>query len=220
MQDEEELMNGSDTIMRILNDCVVNWVGWLYIGWRCKALVITTNRFPREAQSVDSLFTVKGAWSEFFKFLLLRSVVSKECFYRVQKRWPHKKKTNKQNKNKNKNKTKQNHPFFFLDFSVLDTLYRWSMIKNYPQPKLFGNGFIGARDMAAWIPNDPGQFTPISMGLIRYSCGHISGHHEPIHVKFGVWGFFIMSYWNIVMEMLKCKKENLMMSHFSTLCWS
>ena len=28
------------------------------------------------------------------------------------------------------------------------------------------------------------------MGLIRYSCGHISGHHEPIHVKFGVWGFF------------------------------
>ena len=25
-----------------------------------------------------------------------------------------------------------------------------------------------------------------SMGLIRYSCGHISGYHEPIHVKFGV----------------------------------
>ena len=22
------------------------------------------------------------------------------------------------------------------------------------------------------------------MGLIRYSCGQISGHHEPIHVKF------------------------------------
>ena len=55
------------------------------------------------------------------------------------------------------------------------------------------------------------------MGLIRYSCCHISGHHEPIHVKFGVWGFFIMLYWNIVMKMLKCKKENLMTSHFSTL---
>ena len=31
-----------------------------------------------------------------------------------------------------------------------------------------------------------GQFTLISMGLIRYSCAHISGHHEPIHVKFGM----------------------------------
>ena len=57
----------------------------------------------------------------------------------------------------------------------------------------------------------------ISVGLIRYSCGHISGHHEPIYVKFGVWGFFIMFYWNIVMKMLKCNKENLMTSHFSTL---
>ena len=55
------------------------------------------------------------------------------------------------------------------------------------------------------------------MGLIRSSCGRISGPHEPIHVKFGVWGFFIMFYWNIVMKMLKCKKENLMTSHFSTL---
>ena len=45
------------------------------------------------------------------------------------------------------------------------------------------------------------------MKIIRYSCGHISGHHEPIHVKFGVWGFFIMFYWNIVMKMLKCKKR-------------
>ena len=42
---------------------------------------------------------------------------------------------------------------------------------------------------------------------------HILGHHEPIHVKFGVWGFFIIFYWNIVMKMLKCKKENLMTSH-------
>ena len=55
------------------------------------------------------------------------------------------------------------------------------------------------------------------MGLIRYSCGHISSHHEQSHVKFGVWGFFIMFYWNIVMKMLKWKNKNLMMSHFSTL---
>ena len=36
---------------------------------------------------------------------------------------------------------------------------------------------------------------------------HISGHHEPIHVKFGVWGFFIMFYWNMVTKMLKCEKK-------------
>ena len=43
------------------------------------------------------------------------------------------------------------------------------------------------------------------MGLIRYSCGHILGHHEPIHVKFGVWRFFIMLYQNMkkIMKMLK-----------------
>ena len=45
------------------------------------------------------------------------------------------------------------------------------------------------------------------MGLIRYSCSHISGHHEPIHVKSGVWGFLIMLYKNMVMKMLKCKKK-------------
>ena len=85
----------------------------------------------------------------------------------------------------------------------------------------------------AWIPNqphwnqcnlamdpncyEPGQFILISVALIRYSCGHISSHHEAIHVKFGVWGFFIMLNWNMVMKMLKCIKENLVMSHFSTL---
>ena len=65
---------------------------------------------------------------------------------------------------------------------------------------------------------EPGQlFTLISMGLIRYSCGHILGHHEPIHVKFGVWRFFIMLYRNMVMKMLKCKQIFLMTSHFGTL---
>ena len=39
------------------------------------------------------------------------------------------------------------------------------------------------------------------MGLTKYSRGHISDHHEPIHVKFGVWGFFLMFYWNMVMKM-------------------
>ena len=68
---------------------------------------------------------------------------------------------------------------------------------------------------------EPGQlFTPISMGLIRYSCGHILGHHEPIHVKFGVWRFFIMLYRNMVMKVLKCKQIFLMTSHFGTLLHS
>ena len=39
--------------------------------------------------------------------------------------------------------------FFFFNFSVLDTMYRWSMMKNIPQPKLGGNRFMGALDMAA-----------------------------------------------------------------------
>ena len=55
------------------------------------------------------------------------------------------------------------------------------------------------------------------MGLIRYSCGHISGHHEPIHVKFGVWGIFIMFYWNMLMKMLKCKKKEIWWRHISVL---
>ena len=55
-----------------------------------------------------------------------------------------------------------------------------------------------------------GQFTLISIRLIWYSCSHISGHHEPIHVKFSVRGLYIMFYWNIVLKMLKYKEENLM----------
>ena len=38
------------------------------------------------------------------------------------------------------------------------------------------------------------QFTQLSMKLIRYSCGHISGLHEPIYVKFDLWGFSSCSY--------------------------
>ena len=141
---------------------------------------------------------------------------------RVQKRWRHKK--------------------LFLDFSVLDTMYRWSMMKNIRSPNWVGFGswgpeiwpheyLISPTEISVNWPGSKQLWTrpiyTISMGLIRYSCGHISGHHEPIHVKFGVWGFFIMFYWNIVMKMLKCKKENLMTSHLSTLydisliysCW-
>ena len=44
--------------------------------------------------------------------------------------------------------------------------------EKHPQPKLGGNLFMGAYE--------PDQFTRISMGLITYSCGHISGHYEQI----------------------------------------
>ena len=113
-------------------------------------------------------------------------------YYREQKRWRHKK--------------------LFFGFQCFGYHVSVEHDEKHPQPKLGGNRFMGARNSY-----EPGQFTLISMGLIRYSCGHISDHHEPIHIKFGVWGFFIMFYWNIVMKMLKCKKENLMTSHFSTL---
>ena len=127
--------------------------------------------------------------------------------------------------------------FFFLHFSVLDTMYQWSMMKNIHSPNLVG---IGSWGPEIWLHeylisptkisvNWPGfkhlwtrpVYTNFNVANWVLSNIDISGHHEPIHVKFGVWGFFHMFYWNMVMKMLKCKKENLMTSHFSTLyCWS
>ena len=52
------------------------------------------------------------------------------------------------------------------------------------------------------------------MGLIKYLCTHNSGHHEPIPVKFCVWVFSIMFYWNMVMKMLKWPK--IWWHHYST----
>ena len=126
-------------------------------------------------------------------------------------------------------------------------MYQWSMMKNIHSPNLVGICSGGPEiwpheylfspieisvNWPGFNSYEPGQFTLISMGVfmlpyirppwtnscqIWCSCCHISGHHEPIHVKFGVWKFFIMFYWNMVMKLLKCKKENLMTSHFSTL---
>ena len=55
------------------------------------------------------------------------------------------------------------------------------------------------------------------MGLIRYSCGHISGPHEPLSTKFVLWRFFIMLYRYMVFQTLKCKKSCLLCHHFGTL---
>ena len=55
------------------------------------------------------------------------------------------------------------------------------------------------------------------MGLIRYSCGHISGPGEPIPTKFGLWMFFIMLRRDMISKTMKCKICFLMTSHFGTL---
>ena len=59
------------------------------------------------------------------------------------------------------------------------------------------------------------------MGLIRYSCGHISGPHEPIPTQFGLWMFVIMLHRYMVSKTLKSKKKkNLWRHRFCTLCCS
>ena len=112
---------------------------------------------------------------------------------------------------------------YHASVETMETMPRWSMMKNIHSPNLVG---IGSWGPEIWpheyllspieiSVNRPGSkqlwtspiITLISMGLIRYSCGHILGHHEPIHVKFGVWRFFITLYRNMVMKMLKCKKK-------------
>ena len=93
--------------------------------------------------------------------------------------------------------------------------------KKHPQPKFYINWRHKISPIKIWVnwpgskQTEPGQFTLLSRELIKYSCSSNSGHHELIHVKFGVWGFFMIMtfYWSMVMKMLKCKKEN---SHFST----
>ena len=75
--------------------------------------------------------------------------------------------------------------FFFLHFSVLDTMYRWSMMKNIHSQNLVGIGswgpeiwpheyLISPTEISVNWPGsnsyEPGQFTLITVGLIRYSC--------------------------------------------------
>ena len=89
---------------------------------------------------------------------------------------------------------------FFAFPSVFEYHNRWNMMKNIHRQNLVAIGF------------EPGQFTLISMVVIRYSCGNISGHHVLVHVKFDVWGFYVL---------LKSDNENaemqiLMTSHFSS----
>ena len=91
--------------------------------------------------------------------------------YRVQKRWHHKN--------------------FFLHFSILDTMYRWSMMKNIHSPNLVG---IGSWGPEIWLHEYLSRPTEISVNWPG------SSHHEPIHVKFGVWGFLITFCWNMVMK--------------------
>ena len=97
---------------------------------------------------------------------------------------------------------------------------RWSMMKNIRSPNMVGIGSWGPEiwphkyllspiEISVNWPGSKQLWTrPIYTdfnGAIN-SCGHILGHHEPIHVKFGVCWFFIMLYRNMVMKMLKCKQ--------------
>ena len=122
----------------------------------------------------------------------------------------------------------------FLHFSNLDTMYLWSMMKNIHSPNLVR---IGSWGPEIWpreyliSPNEISVNWPTWFQMVMnqanlhwFQWGYLGIHAaisrstiKPIHVKFGVWGFFIMFFWNIVMKMLKCKKENLMTWHFSTL---
>ena len=91
--------------------------------------------------------------------------------------------------------------FFFFFFFRFGYHVSVEHDKNHPQPKFGGNRFMGTWDMATW--------------------GHIwessYGPHEPIHVKFGVWGFSWCSTEIWLWKRWNAKKENLMTSHFSTL---
>ena len=103
-------------------------------------------------------------------------------------------------------------------------MHRWSMMKTgIHSPNLVG---IGSWGPEIWpheylissieiSVNWPGSkhiwtrsvYTDFNAANEVHSCGYILGHQEPIHIKFGVWGFFIMFYWNMVMKMPKCKKK-------------
>ena len=110
----------------------------------------------------------------------------------------------------------------FLHFGALDTMYRWSMMKNIHSQNLVGIGSWGPeiwpheclispiKISVNWRGSkhyEAGQFTLISMGLIRYLCGHISSHHKPIHVKVGVWRFLVMFYWICSWKCWNAKKK-------------
>ena len=56
---------------------------------------------------------------------------------------------------------------------------------------------------------ESGQFTMISMGLIRYSCGHILGPHELIPTKFGLYMLFIMLHWYMVFKNSEMQKQDI-----------
>ena len=88
------------------------------------------------------------------------------------------------------------------------------------------NWFMGGGGGEIWLHEylinpinsyEPGQFTLISMGLIRYSWSHISGSHEPIPTKFGLWMFFIILHRYMVSKTLKCKKSFLWRHRLCTL---
>ena len=101
--------------------------------------------------------------------------------------------------------------------------------ENHPQPKFGGNQFMGPEiwpheylislfqmlfeisvNWSGFKHNEQVQFTLISMGLTRYSCGHISGHHEPNSCQIWctrVFHHVLLKYGHENAEMQKKKKK-------------
>ena len=89
--------------------------------------------------------------------------------------------------------------------------------KIWPHEYLISPIEISVNNWPGSLLLEPGQFTLISMGLSRYSCGHISGPHEPIPTKFGLWMFFIMLHRDMVSKTLKCTPKKLWRHRFCTI---
>ena len=122
--------------------------------------------------------------------------------------------------------------FSFLHFSIFMTIFQQNMMKNPHAPNLTWIGswwpeiwpykyLISPIEISVNWPGSKQLWTrPIYTdftGLIRYSCSHISGPHESIPTKFGLWMFFIMLYRYMVSKTLKCKKSFLWCHCFCTL---
>ena len=117
--------------------------------------------------------------------------------------------------------------FLYMQFSIFMTIFQQIMMKN---PRTQNLTLIGSwwREIQLHeylispteiSVNQPGSYfwnqaILHSVGLIRYSCGHISHPNEKISTKFGLWMFFIMLYRYMVCKKLKCKFIYLFLFYF------
>ena len=77
----------------------------------------------------------------------------------------------------------------------------------WPHEYLISPTEISVNWPGSWLVWNRANLHWFQWGRIRYSCGHISGPHEPIPTKFGLWMFFIMLHRYMVSKTLKCNKS-------------